>query len=119
MDPSLLAAGFFDAGVGRFLITPGAGGLAAVVAATIAYLAAVKTINSNRDAAALARVQERKADAYVQLIEVSERIGHWAQTVNPATTPPPRKPGKLPKVAEQSAARARLLAFASREVRGP
>jgi hypothetical protein len=42
----ILARGFYDAGVGRFLISPGFGGLATAAAALVAFL----VWNSNRSA---------------------------------------------------------------------
>jgi hypothetical protein len=41
--------GFFDAGVGRFFVSPGFGGLAALVAAILATIIGWRKLNSDRD----------------------------------------------------------------------
>lgn len=67
--------------------------------------------------AALARVQDRRAETYVQVLQVAEQVGEWVQSLSPPIelAPPPSPP--VPEVAAQVASRARLLAFGSLEVR--
>lgn len=45
-----MAADYFDAGLGRFLISPGFGGAAAVVAALLAFVAARQKLSVDREA---------------------------------------------------------------------
>lgn len=68
--------------------------------------------------AALARDQDRKAQAYVRILEVAEQTGNWAQSVQPLIqTDPPQDLPPLPELEPQVASRSRLLAFGSAEVR--
>jgi hypothetical protein len=68
-------------------------------------------------AAATARTQQRKAEAYVQILEVVEQIGNWAQNIRRVMdTIPPREIPPVPEYQDQIASKARLLAFASPEV---
>lgn len=68
--------------------------------------------------AALAREQDRKAEAYVRILEVAEQTGNWVQSVQPLiTTDPPQESPPLPELEPQVASRAVLLAFGSAEVR--
>src|SRR5687768_7372518 len=67
---------------------------------------------------ALAREQDRKADAYVRALEVAEQTGNWVQSVQPfIQTDPPQELPPLPELEPQVASRARLLAFGSTGVR--
>lgn len=68
-------------------------------------------------AAATARTQQRKAEAYVQVLEVVEQIGNWSQNLKPALdTDPPRELPPLAEYSHQISSKARLLAFGSPEV---
>jgi len=48
---SATASGFYDAGIGRFLISPGFGGLAALTAALLAFMVARRNAAQEREAA--------------------------------------------------------------------
>ena len=61
------------------------------------------------------RAQQRKAEAYVQVLEVTEQLGLWAQNVNPVVDTGQELP-PLPELPKQLSSQARLLAFASPEV---
>lgn len=50
--PTHLAAGFYDAGIGRFLLSPGFGGLAVLVGGGLTYAAALRKSRDERAAAA-------------------------------------------------------------------
>lgn len=68
--------------------------------------------------ARLARSHDRRSDAYVHALEVAEQVGNWCQSVQPmVVTDPPQPLPDLPELGTQVAARARLLAFGSDEVR--
>ena len=62
--------------------------------------------------------RERRADAYVELLEVAEDIGHVVAVAFPMVeTNPPRPEPELPSGVRQGRARARIAAFGSREVK--
>jgi hypothetical protein len=48
---TLVVQGFFDAGIGRFLVSPGCGGAAALVGGLLAYLAATRKAADDRESA--------------------------------------------------------------------
>jgi uncharacterized protein YdbL (DUF1318 family) len=64
---------FYDEGVGRFLVSPGFGGTAAVLAGMIAYLAAVKKLTADQDTARKELTHEQRRDAYFALADVLEK----------------------------------------------
>jgi len=128
--------GWYDVGIGKLLTTPTVGGLAVLLAALIAYRSNNRKMGADRQAtnskiaadreesdrkivavrsdAIAARSQERRAVAYVEIIDVDERTGLWIQLVQgPLDRPVP----ELPSVAEQAKAQAQLLAFGSLKVR--
>jgi hypothetical protein len=62
--------------------------------------------------------RERRADAYVELLEVAEDVGQFVAVMEPMrdTNPPRPLPG-LPSGERQGQARARVAAFGSRAVK--
>ena len=65
-----------------------------------------------------ARTQERLANAYVDLLDMAERTGQWAQSVRPMMdTIPPQPVPPLPELSEQARVEALVGAFGSNEVR--
>ena len=136
MSTVLLARGFYDAGLGKLLTTPTVGGLAVLLAALIAYRSNNRKIEEDRRAvdrkieadradsdrkieatrrdALAAHSRERRATAYVEIIDVDERTGLWIQQVEQGLDRPVLDP---PNLAEQAKAQAQLLAFGSRDVR--
>lgn len=103
------------ADLGEFLVSPGFGGLAVLVGAISAVRTARGQLTAAREAAAVARVQGRKADAYLAVLRNAEQVGLWVQTVQhrigAPTFPLPGEDGHL-------SARASLAAFGTPEVRG-
>ena len=65
-----------------------------------------------------AREQQRLENAYVDLLDMAERAGHWAQMVLPVVdTNPPQPDPDLPSVNEQAHTEALVKAFGSKDVR--
>jgi hypothetical protein len=65
-----------------------------------------------------ARVQQRLENAYIELLDMTERAGQWVQTVYPMiNTMPPQSDPPLPTLAEQAHTEAVVRAFGSNEVR--
>ena len=65
------------------------------------------------------RKQERLAEAHIALLEMSESVGAWAQSVKPfLDTIPPQPVPPLPPVEVQTKVGARVEAFGSAPVRG-
>lgn len=63
--------------------------------------------------------REKRADAYVRVLEVSEQVGNWAQTVRPMIdTIPPADPSPPPAYTDQLSMNARLALYGSDDVRG-
>lgn len=61
-----------------------------------------------------ARRQERLASAYVEVLDIAQQIGQWAQSLSPIMdTVPPQPLPPLPPIASQSRAQALVLAFGS------
>jgi hypothetical protein len=65
------------------------------------------------------RQQERLRDAYLELLKMAERVGHWAQFVNPEmdTNPSSMPDVRLPPLEMQADAAALVEAFGSNQVR--
>ena len=72
-------------------------------------------LEHERTMAQQARDQERRGNAYVQLLTVVERTGQWAQMVKPLVGSHPPPP--LPDLDEQAEAMALVNAFGSDEIR--
>ncbi len=70
----LLAAGFFDAGFGRFLTTPAAGGVAVLVGGVLAYIAASAKTATDRDLAAKSLTHEERRAAYFACVDVLDPL---------------------------------------------
>lgn len=71
-----------------------------------------------KELADTARVQQRLADAYIDLLKYAEAVGRWAQLVRPASdTSPPRMPPDLPDLDVEHTVRAKVFGYASAEVR--
>ncbi len=65
-----------------------------------------------------ARVQQRLENTYVDLLDMAEQIGVWAQMVCPVgDTIPPRPVPPMPSVPEQAHTEALVKAFGSAQVR--
>jgi hypothetical protein len=65
-----------------------------------------------------ARVQQRLENAYIELLDMTERAGQWVQTVYPMiNTMPPQSDPPLPTLAEQAHTEAVVRAFGSNDVR--
>jgi hypothetical protein len=77
---------------------------------------------SRDDARAIAketRDQQRLENAYIELLDVAERVGHWAQMAFPIMdTNPPKPVPELPDLAQQARAEALIRAFGSDAVLG-
>ncbi|HEX6758636.1 MAG TPA: hypothetical protein VF086_09550 [Propionibacteriaceae bacterium] len=83
-----------------------------------AHQTADKRLDHERTMAHDAREQERRANAYVRLLTVVERIGQWAQMVKPMLdTNPPQEVRPMPDLDEQAEAMALVNAFGSDEIR--
>lgn len=71
-----------------------------------------------KELADTARVQQRLADAYIDLLKYVEAVGRWAQLVRPVSdTSPPRTPPALPEPDVEHIVRAKVFGYASAEVR--
>jgi hypothetical protein len=77
-----------------------------------------KTLTQQRLLSSEARKQQRLEDAYVELLDMAERAGQWAQMVLPMidTNPPQPVPAELPSLEEQAHTVALVQAFGSHEV---
>jgi hypothetical protein len=66
-----------------------------------------------------AREQQRLENAYVDLLDMAERVGQWVRMVYPMidTNPPQPIPAELPSLAEQAHTEALVNTFGSDEVR--
>jgi hypothetical protein len=74
-------------------------------------------IKHERALAEDARLQARLADAYVEVLTIVNRFGHWADMVRPiveANPPAPLPP--VPDLEEQTRADALVMAYGSRKV---
>jgi hypothetical protein len=90
----------------------GAGGL------IIAGLSGAKDRALATDLARTERRQQRLADAYIDLLKMADKIGHWASKVTPIyDTVPSQEPPPLPEVDEQIAVSAKVNAYGSPEVK--
>jgi hypothetical protein len=86
---------------------------------TLTVVASYKTAKGSwSHASSLAaedRRQQRKADAYLEVLEVAEHLGHWAQTIRPSLSAGQPDPD-LPALERQRRANALLGAFGSATV---
>ncbi len=59
------------------------------------------------------RRQQRYAEAYIELLQLIERMGHWSQLVRPAldNDPPRELPAELPPLTEQAKVQALARAY--------
>lgn len=81
------------------------------------WLTANRGLAHERRLATEARQQQRLENAYVGLLDVAERVGHWAQLAWPVLdTDPPRPMPELPSLAEQAHTEALVRAFGSEQV---
>jgi hypothetical protein len=60
-------------------------------------------------------LRERRSDTYVQLLDMAERVGHWAALVRPLLQPAPPVP-PLPDLPEQARVEAYVRAYGSTQV---
>lgn len=74
MTPVVLAAGFYDDGIGRFILSPGFGGLAVLVGGALTYAAALR--KSGDDRAASSAEARSARERLAQETEVS-RAARW------------------------------------------
>ncbi|CAN5477083.1 hypothetical protein BH10ACT9_BH10ACT9_60800 [soil metagenome] len=81
------------------------------------WLTGSRTLAHERRLATEAREQQRRENAYVDLLDVAERVGHWAQMSWPLfDTDPPRPVPEMPPLAEQAHTEALVRAFGSAQV---
>jgi hypothetical protein len=81
------------------------------------WLTGSRTLAHERRLATEAREQQRRENAYVDLLDVAERVGHWAQMSWPLfDTDPPRPVPAMPPLAEQAHTEALVRAFGSAQV---
>ena len=81
------------------------------------WLTANRGLTHERRLATEARQQQRLENAYVGLLDVAERVGHWAQLAWPVLdSDPPRPVPELPPLAEQAHTEALVRAFGSDKV---
>lgn len=107
------------ADLGQFVTSPGFGGLAVLVGGGLAYVTGMRQIREGRVAAAVARTQQNKAVAYLQVVQLVERLGHWAQTVSSPTAQPAGVEPYAPYVVDLSNITngySQLLAFGTAEL---
>lgn len=75
----------------------------------------------NEHDAALAkeqRDQQRRSEAYIELLVMAERVGQWVSMVRPMLdTDPPRPTPPLPELLEQARSNALISAYASSAVK--
>jgi hypothetical protein len=78
---------------------------------------ASEKLEHDRLIATEARQQQRLENAYIELLDIGERVGQWAQMAYPLwDTNPPRRLPPLPSLAEQARSGALVNAFGSAEV---
>lgn len=88
------------------------------IGAFFTWLAAKQARDDAKAIAREARDQQRLANAYVELLEVSELTGQWAQTaLTPLGAGPSWQASDSPTVREQAHTEALVKAFGSAEVR--
>lgn len=81
------------------------------------WLTARQGFSNQRQLALDARRQDRLENAYVGLLEMVERVGHWAQIAYPLLdSNPPAPVPELPSLEEQAHTEALVRAFGSNEV---
>lgn len=81
------------------------------------WLTANRGLAHERRLATEARQQQRLENAYIGLLDVAERVGHWAQLAWPVfDTDPPQPAPELPSLAEQAHTEALVRAFGSENV---
>ncbi len=81
------------------------------------WLTANRGLAHERRLATEARQQQRLENAYVDLLDVAERVGHWAQLAWPVRdTEPPQPVPEMPSLVEQAHTEALVRAFGSEKV---
>ncbi|CAN5541506.1 hypothetical protein BH11ACT6_BH11ACT6_07440 [soil metagenome] len=81
------------------------------------WLTGSRNLAHERRLAQEAREQQRRENAYVDLLDVAERVGHWAQMSWPLfDTDPPRPVPEMPLLVEQAHTEALVRAFGSAQV---
>ncbi|MDY6998785.1 MAG: hypothetical protein SW019_19485 [Actinomycetota bacterium] len=81
------------------------------------WLTANRGLAHERRLATEARQQQRLENAYVDLLDVAERVGHWAQLAWPVLdTDPPAPVPEMPSLVEQAHTEALVRAFGSEKV---
>jgi len=64
-----------------------------------------------------ARKQQRLAEAYVELIELAEKIGYWASRLRPVMADLDYQPPEPPSLDEQMRVGAKVLAYGTKDVK--
>ncbi len=82
------APGFFDAGVGRFLVSPGFGGAAALLGGLLAFAAALRKTRADREASEAALAAGRESARETRWWEAMIWVYDRATAVPPAAVLP-------------------------------
>jgi hypothetical protein len=97
------------------VIAGGAVGLAGIL---VAGVGGWRDRALSRNLAETARKQQRLAEAYVELIELAEKIGYWASRLRPVVTVDlDYQPPEPPSLDEQTRVCAKVLAYGSKDVK--
>jgi hypothetical protein len=94
-----------------------ASGLVGLAGILVAGLSGWRDRKTARDLADTERKQTRLANAYVDVLDLSERVGYWASQLQPVDASEDYRPPDPPTMAEQTRVGAKLSAYGSPEVR--
>ena len=99
-------------------IAPVATGTVGVAEIIFTWLTGKQARDDARQTAREARLQQRLENAYIELLDMAERVGHWAQSAYPFfDTNPPQPVPSLPSLEQQARTEALVRAFGSDKVR--
>lgn len=94
-----------------------ASGLVGIIGILAAVFGGWRDRHAARSRAETERKQSRLAEAYVDVLDLTERVGYWASQLRPVSAPEDYQPPAPPTVADQTRVTAKLSAFGSPEVR--
>lgn len=100
------------------LVSVISGGAVGIVGLATAFTSGVMDRRHERELAREERRQVRLAEAYIQMLEMVEKVGHWAQNIRPVTdTDPPQPPPPLPDLDSQVGTWSRVNAYGTPNIK--